>query len=107
VRGNVDTEAWARELPTTTIREAGSAKIFMLHNLSELGIDPAASGFSIVVSGHSHQPSHSEREGVLYINPGSAGPKRFRLPVTVARLDLTMRPWKPEFIDLESREGGR
>jgi predicted phosphodiesterase len=72
----------------------------MLHILQDLDIDPAGGGFHIVVSGHSHKASQTEKEGVLYVNPGSAGPKRFQLPVTVARLDLGVRPWKVEFIDL-------
>jgi uncharacterized protein len=63
-------------------------------------LKPAAAGFEIVVSGHSHKPSQTEREGVSYINPGSAGPRRFNLPVTVARLDLSRTPWKVEFVDL-------
>ncbi len=69
----------------------------------QLDLDPAASGFHIVVSGHSHKPSRTERNGVLYLNPGSAGPRRFKLPVTLARLDLTQSPWQVEFIDLAPR----
>jgi uncharacterized protein len=72
----------------------------VLHDLKELDLDPAAAGFAVVVSGHSHKPARSERAGVLYINPGSAGPKRFRLPTTVARLDLTASPWPLDFVDI-------
>jgi putative phosphoesterase len=102
VRGNVDTGEWAEALPLTEVIPAGPAMIYMLHILQDLDLDPAAAGFHIVVSGHSHKPGQTENDGVLYINPGSAGPSRFYLPVTVARLDLRIRPWKAEIIPLES-----
>jgi uncharacterized protein len=102
VRGNIDTAAWASVLPTTAVAEAGSATIYVLHDVHELDLDPAPSGFQIVVSGHSHKPSRTERGGVLFVNPGSAGPRRFQLPVTVARLDLQRKPWSVEFIELSS-----
>ena len=102
VRGNVDTEAWARrELPETAVAQAGDISIYVLHDVHALDLDPAAAGFQIVVSGHSHKFVQSEKSGVLYINPGSAGPRRFTLPITVARLDLAIKPWKVEFVDLE------
>jgi len=100
VRGNVDTGEWAEALPLTAVIPAGSARIYMLHMLQDLDLDPRAAGFPIVVSGHSHKPGQTEKDSVLYINPGSAGPCRFYLPVTVARLDLGVRPWKVEFIQL-------
>ncbi len=100
VRGNVDRGAWAQSLPETAVAEAGSVLCYVLHDVQALDLDPAAAGFHVVVSGHSHQPSRSERSGVLYLNPGSAGPRRFRLPVTVARLSLGESPWKVDFIDL-------
>ena len=100
VRGNIDQGAWAAALPTTAVTEAGPAIIYVLHDIDELDLDPVAAGFHIVVSGHSHKPSRTERAGVLYLNPGSAGPRRFKLPVTVARLDLGQTPWKVDFIDL-------
>ena len=100
VRGNIDLGAWASALPLTAAAEAGSGAIYVLHDIQQLDIDPAASGFRMVVSGHSHKPSRTERGGVLYLNPGSAGPRRFKLPVTVARLDLRETPWKVEFIEL-------
>jgi putative phosphoesterase len=100
VRGNVDTEPWAAELPITAFAEAGPATIYVLHNLAELDLDPAAAGFQVVVSGHSHKPSNTTRAGVLYINPGSAGPRRFNLPITVARLDLRPSPWEFKLITL-------
>ena len=100
VRGNIDKGGWARALPLTATATVGSVAVYVLHDLQELDLDPAAAGFQVVVSGHSHKPSRTERGGVLYVNPGSAGPRRFQLPVTVARLDLRQSPWKVEFIDL-------
>jgi putative phosphoesterase len=104
VRGNIDRGEWASSLPTTAVADAGSVSIYMLHNLEELDLDPAAAGFQIVVSGHSHKPSRVERSGVLYLNPGSAGPRRFSLPITVALLDLGRSPWEVEFVTLPSEE---
>jgi hypothetical protein len=101
VRGNIDTAEWAKSLPETTVLEAGSANIYVLHDVNALDLDPKAAGFHIVVSGHSHKSARSERNGVLYINPGSAGPRRFHLPITIARLDLGVTPWVVEFLDLE------
>jgi uncharacterized protein len=101
VRGNIDTEAWAQGLPETAVAEAGSVLIYVLHDLKALDLNPAASGFHIVVSGHSHKPGKMERDGVLYINPGSAGPRRFELPLTVALLRLGRTPFEVEFKDLE------
>lgn len=101
VRGNVDTGAWASGLPETAVAEGSSASIYVLHDVNTLDLDPTAAEFPIVVSGHSHKPGRREREGVLYINPGSAGPRRFHLPITVARLNLGVRPWALEFVDLE------
>lgn len=100
VRGNVDTGAWAAGLPATAVAQAGATLIYVLHDLNELDLDPAAAGFHVVVSGHSHKPARSEKAGVLYLNPGAAGPRRFTLPVTVARLDLEPTPWRVEFIEL-------
>jgi uncharacterized protein len=100
VRGNVDTAPWAQELPCTTVVQADGASFYVLHNLKELDLRPDASGFQFVISGHTHQPEQSERRGVLYINPGSAGPRRFQLPVTLARMDLRQRPWKADFVEL-------
>jgi uncharacterized protein len=102
VRGNVDHGSWASALPTTAIAEGEAALIYMLHDLKELDLDPVAAGFGVVVSGHSHKPAHSERSGTLYINPGSAGPKRFTLPTTIARLNLGSSPWEVEFVDILS-----
>jgi len=100
VRGNIDKGAWSAQLPTTAVVEAHSALIYVLHDIQQLDLDPAASKVNIVVSGHSHKPSQTNRSGVLYLNPGSAGPRRFQLPITIARLDLRQSPWTAEFIDL-------
>jgi putative phosphoesterase len=114
VRGNVDTAAWARQLPETAVAElssadagvaeAGGARLYVLHDVHALDLNPAAAGFNAVISGHSHKFGQSERAGVWYINPGSAGPRRFQLPVTVARLDVSVMPWKLEFVDLGKLE---
>lgn len=104
VRGNVDTEEWAKALPLTTVAEAGAVLIYVLHDVNALDLDPAAAGFRLVVSGHSHKPKKVERDGVWYVNPGSAGPRRFQLPVSVARLNLAQQPWNLEFVNLEAGE---
>ena len=101
VRGNVDKGPWASLLPASAVVEAHSASIYVLHDIQQLDLDAAAAQFKIVVSGHSHKPSQTERAGVLYINPGSACPRRFRLPITVARLNLRKTPWNAEFVDLD------
>ncbi len=100
VRGNVDTEEWAQALPESEVIETEAAAIYVLHDVHALDLDPAAAGFHIIVSGHSHQPDKTLRDGVLFLNPGSAGPRRFSLPVTIARLDLSRRPFGVVFIDL-------
>ncbi len=100
VRGNVDTEPWALALPETEVIETDSVTIYALHDVHALDLDPVAAGFQIIVSGHSHKPARTEHGGVLFLNPGSAGPRRFDLPVTVARLDVSQQPWSVAFIDL-------
>src|SRR5215469_13110370 len=77
LRGNVDASAWARALPETAVAQAGKILLYVLHDVHALGLNPAVAGFHVVVSGHSHEPGKFERDGVLYINPGSAGPRRF------------------------------
>lgn len=101
VRGNVDVQAWAAEFPMTEAVKVGELTFWVLHEISQLDVDPAAAGFAAVVYGHSHQPSIETRDGVLYINPGSAGPRRFNLPVTVARVSVTGREIHPEIINLD------
>jgi uncharacterized protein len=101
VRGNVDTSHWARALPETAVANAGGVRLYVLHDLHALDLSPAAAGFQVVVSGHSHRPGKFERDGVLYINPGSAGPRRFQLPVSVARLNLARTPFEAQFVELK------
>ena len=97
IRGNIDTAAWAARLPETATVETRAARIFMIHNVRDL---QCTGGHAIILSGHSHKPGHTVREGVHFINPGSAGPRRFKLPIAVARLDLRATPWTVEFIEL-------
>lgn len=88
VRGNVDHGAWAKKLPETNVLEVGGVSIYVLHNLDTLDLKPEAAGFSAVIYGHTHTPKQETRNGVLYFNPGSAGPRRFTLPVCVGRLEV-------------------
>jgi putative phosphoesterase len=101
VRGNVDTASWARALPETEVVEAGGLLIYMLHDRGQLDLKPEAAGFRVVVYGHSHQPKIEEKNGVLYFNPGSAGPRRFRLPVSVGRLMIGAGKVRAELVELE------
>ena len=86
VRGNNDTEQWAHALPATEVVEVDGVMLYVLHDVKSLDLDPIAAGFHAVISGHSHQPAIARRQGILYLNPGSAGPRRFKLPISVARL---------------------
>jgi len=88
IRGNVDREGWAKKIPATNVLEVHGVTIYILHNLNELDLKPEAAGFGVVVYGHSHVAKQEMKNGVLYFNPGSAGPRRFRLPVTVGRLKV-------------------
>jgi hypothetical protein len=88
VRGNNDRDAWAASLSDTEVVQVGPACLYVLHDLNELDLDPAAAGFHAVIAGHSHRPRVEERNGVLFLNPGSAGPRRFTLPIALARLSL-------------------
>ena len=100
VRGNVDTEPWASSHPLTAVVELQDVSIYVLHNLEQLDLNPKTAGFHIVVSGHTHKPESHWRDGVLYINPGSAGPRRFSLPISLARLELHKTPRQVEFVNL-------
>lgn len=84
IRGNVDT--WAADLPDTAVLTLAGKRFYVIHNVKELALDPRAAGFAAVISGHSHMPKSETRDGVLYLNPGSAGPRRFKLPVAVAKI---------------------
>jgi len=88
VRGNVDTQPWAQKLPHGDMLEVEGVRIYVVHDLGTLDITPAAAGVHVVVYGHSHHPDHFARGGVVYFNPGSAGPRRFRLPITVGRIEI-------------------
>lgn len=100
VRGNVDAGSWAKALAWSEVVDAGQQQLYVLHNLEELDLDPAAAGFRVVISGHSHKPALVERDGVLYLNPGSAGPRRFALPICLARIEVRGRNLFPEFVEL-------
>jgi uncharacterized protein len=100
IKGNVDTDPWTAELPRTRTVTVAGIRIYVLHNLADLEFDPADRGYEAVISGHSHKPNHEFRAGVLYLNPGSAGPRRFRLPLTVARLLINRGRLVPEIISL-------
>lgn len=98
VRGNNDQGSWADQIPLTTVVEHRGYFLYVLHELDQLDLDPAASGFSVIIFGHSHRPYAERRKGVLYLNPGSAGPRGFTLPVAVARLHLTAAGLMPDII---------
>ncbi len=100
IRGNVDKGAWARKLPETEVVEVGGISIYALHDLGALDLKPEAAGFQVVIYGHSHIPKQETRNGVLYFNPGSAGPRRFRLPVTVGRLMVEKGKVRGEILTL-------
>ena len=102
IRGNVDRGPWAEALPATEVLQVGDTFIYVVHNIADLDLDPAAAGFQAVVSGHSHQPGWRERDGVLFVNPGSAGPRRFKLPIAVGRLRITDAGITAEAIELAS-----
>ncbi len=100
VRGNNDRDAWATALPLTEVVELGAHHVYLLHDLADLDVDPAAAGFAAVITGHSHKPLAQWRDGVLYLNPGSAGPRRFRLPIALARLRVTESGLEHEIMEL-------
>jgi uncharacterized protein len=100
VRGNVDRGAWTQTIPEINVLEVGGVSIYIIHNLQALDLEPEASGFAAVVYGHSHVAKQEITNGVLYFNPGSAGPKRFVLPVTVGKLLIRNQEFEPEIIEL-------
>jgi len=101
IRGNIDTEKWADALPLTEVVEAGGVMLYVLHDVKQLDLKPSAAGFAAVISGHSHKPSQEMRDGVLFFNPGAAGPRRFKLPVSVGRLVLGQGKIQAEIITLD------
>jgi uncharacterized protein len=100
IRGNVDKAAWARGLPETEVVELAGVSIYVLHDLAQLDLKPEAAGFRVVIYGHSHAPEQETRDGVLYFNPGSAGPRRFRLPVTVGKLVISDGEVRGEIVSI-------
>jgi len=101
VRGNTDRDLWAKDVPESMAVEIGDLTVYLLHDRNLLDLNPSAAGFAAVVSGHSHEPKQEVKEGVLYFNPGSAGPKRFKLPVSLGRLVVHGRSIEPELITLD------
>lgn len=101
VRGNVDKGAWAQRLPEAEVFEAGGISIYVLHDLAKLDLKPKAAGFSAVISGHTHVPRQEMRDRVLYFNPGSAGPRRFKLPVSIGKLVVEDGRVRGELLQLE------
>ena len=101
VRGNNDTEAWAEVISETLSLELGGLRLYLIHDLKQLAIDPRAEGFDVVLAGHSHKPLQEVRDGVLYLNPGSAGPRRFKLPISLAILSIADGQASVEMIALD------
>ena len=101
VRGNNDRGPWAASIPETLELQFDEARLYVIHDLSQLDIDPQDRGFRIVVAGHSHKPAAQERSGVLFVNPGSAGPRRFKLPISLAHLHVEGKRVRAELLTLE------
>lgn len=102
VRGNNDRERWAARVPDTAVLKIGAVSIYVLHNLAELEVDPAGK-YNVVVSGHSHKPKVEERDGVLYVNPGSAGPRRFTLPIALGELQVSANKVRARIKELKAK----
>jgi uncharacterized protein len=102
VRGNVDHGAWTRKIPATNVLEVGEISMYVLHNLQELDLRPEAGKFAVVVYGHSHVPKQEWKNGVLYFNPGSAGPRRFKLPVSMGRMTIEHNKIDAKILPLET-----
>jgi putative phosphoesterase len=100
IRGNIDKDAWARKLPKTELVEIAGVTIYVLHDLAKLDVKPEAAGIRVVIYGHSHVPKQEALNGVLYLNPGSAGPRRFKLPITVGRLIIDGGSVRGEIIQI-------
>ena len=100
IRGNVDRESWARKFAETEVMELGGLHIYVIHDVNAIDLKPRAAGFAAVISGHSHQPKQETRDGVLYFNPGSAGPRRFKLPISVGRLEIVNGEMSAEILEI-------
>lgn len=101
IRGNVDREPWTNRFPETEVVELGGLQFYIIHDLNALDLNPRAAGFAAVISGHSHQPKQELKDGVLYFNPGSAGPRRFRLPVSIGMLEISGSKITGKIIELK------
>src|SRR4051812_23565787 len=101
IRGNIDVDPPLNQLPETEVVEVGGVSLYVLHNVHDLDLNPRVAGFAAVISGHSHKPASDVRDGVLYFNPGSAGPRRFSLPISVGRMRMKGRKLVPELVDLQ------
>ena len=104
VRGNNDTDAWADALSETELTKFGRVSVYAVHDIAQLDIDPMKAGVRAVVSGHSHKPGIKDRDGVLYVNPGSAGPRRFRLPISIGELLIDGDAIEPRLMQLDCRQ---
>ena len=103
IRGNIDVQPWASELPEADVVEVGGLSLYVIHNVRDLDLNPSVAGFAAVISGHSHKPSSEWRDDVLYFNPGSAGPRRFKLPISVGRLRVASGVITTELVELDVR----
>ena len=101
IRGNIDRGAWASHLPDETVVEVKGTRLYLIHNVNDFEHDPRRDAYDIVVSGHSHKPSIRKRDGVLFLNPGSAGPRRFKLPVAIAKIRIDGTNVRSEVIELD------
>lgn len=106
VRGNMDSGSWAGDFPKTETVRIGDVLLYVIHNVQELDLDPDRAGISAVIAGHSHRPTIENRSGVIFINPGSAGPRRFRLPVSVAMLHIQGKSLSAELVELDQKDSG-
>jgi putative phosphoesterase len=100
IRVNIDVGEWAKDYPDSELVVLGGRSLYVLHNLKEIKLDPAASGFDVIISGHSHRPKIEPKNGVLYVNPGSAGPRRFKLPIAVAIITLSDGLILPQILEI-------
>jgi putative phosphoesterase len=100
IRGNIDKGSWAKELPDKEVLEVGEKFLYLIHNIDDLDFDPAAADFDAVIFGHSHHPKSYKKDGVLYFNPGSAGPRRFKLPISIGKIIIKKDRLESEIITL-------
>lgn len=101
IRGNIDTQAWTREFPEIEVAELAGLHFYMIHDRKALDLNPKAAGFASVISGHSHQAKEEWRDGVLYFNPGSAGPRRFKLPISLGKIEISNGSLNTKILHLE------